>query len=165
MPRCSCYGPCKTQDNPRLADTHLCQKDQVFPKLRQLLSTFHLPLLRSSTAPPWPHQEGHFVVLETCWIEYLWHSEETIHWSTSATYTWQGQSIYCWIWCFEIHNRCCSSTSRHLLWPHSQHPIAFLSYCSMSFILARSAMLLHVLPLTVLLVTLLFLAPIVFPCI
>ena len=40
-----------------------------------------------------------------------------------------------------------------------------LSHCSMSFILARSATLSRALPLIVSLVTLLFLAPIVFPCI
>ena len=50
-----------------------------------------------------------------------------------------------------------------LSWPHSQHPIAFRSYCSMSFILACSATFSCMLLLTVLLVTLLFLVLIVFP--
>ena len=49
--------------------------------------------------------------------------------------------------------------------PHFRHPIVSLSHCAMSFILARSATLSRALPLIVPLVTLLFLAPIVFPCI
>ena len=58
---------------------------------------------------------------------------------------------------YAIGNECHDCTPSTLLFP--------LSHCSIPFILTRSATLSRTLPLTVLLVTLLFLAPIVFPCI